>query len=104
MKHKLAFPLLAFLCVSPSFAQRKDFEIPTMHAARGTRGALASGSEYADEAGDKAGNVRHERHASSLRVGRRGNGACAEQLHEEPEAEQKRELSGGECYWSERPE
>src|ERR1700744_4842325 len=51
MKHRLAFPLLVILCVSPSFAQRKDFEIPTMHAARGTRGALASGSEHADEAG-----------------------------------------------------
>lgn len=53
MKHKLAPLLFALLCVSPSFAQRKDFEIPTMHAARGTRGALASGSEYADEAGMK---------------------------------------------------
>jgi len=52
MKHTLA-GLLLLLCVSPSFAQRKDFEIPTMHAARGTRGALASGSEYADEAGMK---------------------------------------------------
>jgi gamma-glutamyltranspeptidase/glutathione hydrolase len=51
MKHKLAPLLFVLLCVSPSFAQRKDFELPTMHAARGTRGALASGSEYADEAG-----------------------------------------------------
>src|SRR5271154_4495321 len=51
MKHKLALPLLALLCVSSVFAQHKDFELPTMHAARGTRGALASGSEYADEAG-----------------------------------------------------
>jgi gamma-glutamyltranspeptidase/glutathione hydrolase len=51
MKHKLALPLFVLLCVLPGFAQRKDFEIPTMHAARGTRGALASGSEYADEAG-----------------------------------------------------
>lgn len=51
MKHKLAPLLLVLLCVSPTFAQRKDFELPTMHAARGTRGALASGSEYADEAG-----------------------------------------------------
>jgi gamma-glutamyltranspeptidase / glutathione hydrolase len=53
MKHKLALLPFVLLCVSPSFAQRKDFEIPTMHAARGTRGALASGSEYADEAGMK---------------------------------------------------
>jgi gamma-glutamyltranspeptidase/glutathione hydrolase len=52
MKHKLA-PLFILLCVSPLFAQRKDFEVPTMHAARGTRGALATGSEYAEEAGMK---------------------------------------------------
>ena len=51
MTYKLALPLLALLCVSSVFAQHKDFELPTMHAARGTRGALASGSEYADEAG-----------------------------------------------------
>src|ERR1700737_3849098 len=51
MKHKPALLLFALLCASPSFAQRKDFELPTMHAPRGTRGALASGSEYADEAG-----------------------------------------------------
>src|SRR5277367_3962254 len=51
MKHKLALPLFVLLCVSSSFAQRKDFDLPTLHAARGTRGALASGSEYADEAG-----------------------------------------------------
>lgn len=51
MKHKLVPLLLVLLCVSPSFAQRKDFEIPTLHAARGTRGALATGSDYAEEAG-----------------------------------------------------
>jgi gamma-glutamyltranspeptidase / glutathione hydrolase len=51
MKHKLAPLLLALLCASSSFAQRKDFDLPTMHAARGTRGALASGSDYAEEAG-----------------------------------------------------
>src|ERR1700742_2000836 len=50
MKHKLA-PLFVLRCVSPTFAQRKDFDILTMHAARGTKGALASGSEDADEAG-----------------------------------------------------
>ncbi|HEX4596016.1 MAG TPA: gamma-glutamyltransferase family protein [Bryobacteraceae bacterium] len=32
-------------------AQRKEFEQPAMHAARGTRGAIACGSEYAAEAG-----------------------------------------------------
>src|SRR6202158_1565796 len=36
-----------FVCV----AQRKEFEQPAMHAARGTRGAIACGSEYAAEAG-----------------------------------------------------
>ena len=51
MKHKLAPLLLALLCASSAFAQRKDFELPTMHAARGTKGALASGSEYAEQAG-----------------------------------------------------
>ena len=51
MKHKLAPALFVLLCASSSFAQRKDFELPTMHAARGTKGALASGSEYAEEAG-----------------------------------------------------
>ncbi|HTB18157.1 MAG TPA: gamma-glutamyltransferase family protein, partial [Bryobacteraceae bacterium] len=53
MKHKLAFLLSLLLCASSLFAQRKDFELPTMHAARGTRGALATGSEYAEEAGMK---------------------------------------------------
>jgi len=32
-------------------AQRKEFEQPAMHAARGTRGGIACGSEYAAEAG-----------------------------------------------------
>src|SRR6202011_4371805 len=32
-------------------AQRKEFEQPAMHAARGTHGAVAAGSEYATEAG-----------------------------------------------------
>src|SRR5215467_14890764 len=36
-----------FVCA----AQRKDFEQPAMHAARGTHGAVAGGSEYATEAG-----------------------------------------------------
>src|SRR5277367_5390217 len=49
MKYKPAvlFFGLAILCL----AQRKDFEQPAMHAARGTRGAVACGSEYAAEAG-----------------------------------------------------
>jgi gamma-glutamyltranspeptidase / glutathione hydrolase len=51
MTHKLALPLSILICACSASAQHKDFELPTMHAARGTRGALASGSEYADEAG-----------------------------------------------------
>ena len=51
MKLKLALPLLSLLCVSSAVAQRKDFELPTLHTARGTRGAIAAGSEYAEEAG-----------------------------------------------------
>jgi gamma-glutamyltranspeptidase/glutathione hydrolase len=51
MNHKLALPLSLLVCACLAPAQKKDFELPTMHAARGTRGALASGSEYADEAG-----------------------------------------------------
>ncbi|HLK21470.1 MAG TPA: gamma-glutamyltransferase family protein [Bryobacteraceae bacterium] len=49
MKYKPAvlFFGLAALCL----AQRKDFEQPAMHAARGTHGAVACGSEYAAEAG-----------------------------------------------------
>lgn len=38
---------LVMLCA----AQRKDFEQPAMRAARGTKGAVACGSEYAAEAG-----------------------------------------------------
>jgi gamma-glutamyltranspeptidase / glutathione hydrolase len=51
MNHKLVLPLSLLICACSLPAQHKDFELPTMHAARGTRGALASGSEYADEAG-----------------------------------------------------
>src|ERR1700691_1159446 len=51
MKHKLAPLFFLLICACSAPAQRKDFEIPTMHAARGTKGALASGSEYAEEAG-----------------------------------------------------
>jgi len=52
MKLKPAFLLgllfgLAVLCL----AQRKDYEQPAMRAARGTKGAIACGSEYAAEAG-----------------------------------------------------
>ena len=54
MKHKLVLTLFVLLCASSCFAQRKDFELPTLHAARGTRGALASGSDYAEEAGMRA--------------------------------------------------
>ena len=53
MKQKLAPLLFLLVCACPAPAQRKNFELPTMHAARGTRGALATGSEYAEEAGMK---------------------------------------------------
>ena len=51
MKHKLAPLLFLLACAASAPAQHKDFELPTMHAARGTKGALATGSEYAEEAG-----------------------------------------------------
>jgi len=49
MIRKLA--LLFFGALLACTAQRKEFEQPAMHAARGTHGAVASGSEYAAEAG-----------------------------------------------------
>ena len=49
MKYKPA--LLFFGLVVFCAAQRKDFEPPAMRPARGTKGAVACGSEYAAEAG-----------------------------------------------------
>lgn len=54
--------ILIFLCLSLCVcAQRKEFERPAKHAARGTRGAVAGGSEYSAEAGmrlfHKGGNA-----------------------------------------------
>jgi len=49
MKRTLGF--LFFGLTLACTAQRKDFEQPALHAARGTRGAVACGSEYAAEAG-----------------------------------------------------
>jgi gamma-glutamyltranspeptidase/glutathione hydrolase len=49
MKPKL--PVLFFGLLTICTAQRKDFEQPAMRAARGTKGAVACGSEYAAEAG-----------------------------------------------------
>src|SRR5271166_2886172 len=43
--------LLLLLCICAASGQRKEFERPAMHASRGTRGAIACGSEYAAEAG-----------------------------------------------------
>jgi gamma-glutamyltranspeptidase/glutathione hydrolase len=43
--------ILFFGLIAAASAQRKDLEQPAMHAARGTHGAVASGSEYASEAG-----------------------------------------------------
>src|SRR5580704_6539458 len=49
MKYKPA--VLFFGLVAICAAQRKDFEQPAMRPARGTKGAVACGSEYAAEAG-----------------------------------------------------
>src|ERR1700736_965406 len=49
MKSKLG--LLFFSALIACIAQQKEYEQPAMHAARGTRGAIACGSEYAAEAG-----------------------------------------------------
>ena len=49
MKRKIGLLFLGL--ISAAVAQRKDFEQPALHAARGTRGAVAAGSEYAAEAG-----------------------------------------------------
>lgn len=49
MKGKIAF--LTSFFVLACFAQRKEWQMPAQHAARGTHGAIACGSEYAAEAG-----------------------------------------------------
>src|SRR5215472_10429735 len=43
--------VLFFCAIAAAMAQRKEFEQPAMHAARGTHAAVAAGSEYATEAG-----------------------------------------------------
>jgi len=49
MKRKIGLLFLGL--ISAAFSQRKDFEQPAMQAARGTKGAIGAGSEYAAEAG-----------------------------------------------------
>src|SRR5438067_8385846 len=49
MKSKLGLILICVVCSCT--AQRKDMERPARHAARGVRGAVAAGSDYAAEAG-----------------------------------------------------
>src|SRR5579883_1599386 len=49
MKRKIG--VLFFGLIVAASAQRKEFEQPAMHAARGTHAAVAAGSEYATEAG-----------------------------------------------------
>src|SRR5438105_12424471 len=49
MKSKLGLVLICVVCSCT--AQRKDLERPARHAARGVRGAVAAGSDYAAEAG-----------------------------------------------------
>lgn len=52
MAVRLFQTLLALAClVSTALAQRKEFERPARHAVRGTRGAVATGSDAAAEAG-----------------------------------------------------
>ncbi|MEO7652522.1 MAG: gamma-glutamyltransferase, partial [Bryobacteraceae bacterium] len=46
------FALVAMACLTlPLAAQRKEMEMPARHAARGVRGAIATGSDAAAEAG-----------------------------------------------------
>src|SRR5712675_158754 len=49
MKSRISLVLLCFACACS--AQRKEPERPARHAARGVRGAVAAGSEWAAEAG-----------------------------------------------------
>ncbi len=49
MARKTTIAFLCFACAC--VAQRKDFERPVRHPARGTHGAIAAGSEYAASAG-----------------------------------------------------
>ena len=49
MKRKIGVLFFGLILAAP--AQRKEFEQPAMHAARGTHAAVAAGSEYATEAG-----------------------------------------------------
>jgi gamma-glutamyltranspeptidase/glutathione hydrolase len=50
MANRVAILLLC-LAASACFGQRKPGEMPTKHSARGTRGAVGAGSEFAAEAG-----------------------------------------------------
>src|SRR5229473_543416 len=52
MMRKIGVLILGLACATT--AQRKEAERPALHAARGTRGAVAAGSEYAAEAGMRA--------------------------------------------------
>ena len=48
---KILTLLLFLICAASAAAQRKEFQARTMKAARGTHGALATGSNYSEEAG-----------------------------------------------------
>src|SRR5687767_6914384 len=54
-------PILLLALAFAAFAQRKEMDRPARHAARGTRGAVAAGSDVAVEAGmrifHKGGNA-----------------------------------------------
>lgn len=49
MPRKIGFVFIAL--TAACFGQQKTFDPPVSHAARGTHGALACGSEYCAEAG-----------------------------------------------------
>ena len=51
MKHKLAPLLFLLACAASAPAQSKKFQARSMQAARGGNGALATGSNYSEEAG-----------------------------------------------------
>jgi gamma-glutamyltranspeptidase/glutathione hydrolase len=51
MKTRIGAFVLAVALLAPAFGQRKDYDPPVRHAARGTRAAIATGSDPAAAAG-----------------------------------------------------
>src|SRR5216684_6909392 len=48
---RIKIPALVICIALSAYGQRKEFERPVRHAARGTRGAVAGGSDLAVDAG-----------------------------------------------------